>query len=143
MSSKVVTISPDTSYEGAAKLIQAEDLSAIPVVDAGGALEGILSEKDLFRAIYPDYGEYFVNPEAFNDEDERGERVRELRTHPIYEFMTTQVHTVEPQTPLMLAGGLMISYRIHTVPVLENSKVIGIISREAVFKTILQQKLHY
>ena len=144
MHTKIVTVSPDTSYEGAAKLMHVEQISAIPVVDANGALEGILSEKDLFRAIYPDYSEYFVNPEAFNDEDKREERVRELREHPVYEYMTTNVETVTPQTPLMLAGGRMIAHRIHTLPVIEeHNKLVGIISREMVFSVILKQKLGF
>lgn len=141
MNTKIVTIAPDTSYEGAAKLMQSEGISALPVVDPNGALEGILSEKDLFRGIYPDYSDYFVNPEAFNDEDEREDRVRELRKHPVYEFMTTNVEKVSPQTPLMLAGGLMVAHRVHSLPVIDEGKLVGIISREMVFRTILKQKL--
>jgi CBS domain-containing protein len=141
MHTKIVTVAPDTSYEGAAKLMQSEGLSTLPVVDPNGALEGILSEKDLFRGIYPDYSDYFVNPEAFNDEDEREGRVRELRTHPVYEFMTTNVEKVTPQTPLMLAGGLMVAHRVHSLPVIDEGKLVGMISREMVFRTILKQKL--
>lgn len=142
MQTKIVTVSPDTSYEGAAQLMNAEQLSALCVVDASsGALEGILSEKDLFRAIYPDYSEYFLNPEAFDDEDEREVRVQALRTNPVYEYMTTHVETVTPQTPLMVAGGLMIAHRVHTLPVIDESRLVGIISREMVFRTILTQKL--
>lgn len=142
MLKKIVTVSPDTSYEGAAKLMAVEKITALPVVDANGALEGILSEKDLFRAIYPDYNDYFLNPEAFNNEDEREDRVRELREHPVYEYMTTDVEKVTPQTPLMLAGGRMISHRIHTLPVVDDTgKLVGMISREMVFRVILKQKL--
>jgi CBS domain-containing protein len=141
MSQKVVSVTPDTSYEGAAELMFAEKMNALPVVDVNGVLRGVLSEKDLFRAIYPDYGEYFINPEAFNDEDEREEKVKELRARPISVLMTTRVETVRPDTPLMLAGGLMVAHRIHSLPVVDGEKLVGVISREQVFHTILRQKL--
>jgi len=142
MSTSLVTVSPDTSYEDAAKLMHAKQLSLLPVVGAHGALEGVLSEKDLFRAIYPDYNDYFVNQDAYDDEDEREERVRELRAHPVHEFMTTRVETVEPQTPLMIAGGHMVAHRIHTLPVLDgHAQLVGVLSREMVFRVILKQKL--
>lgn len=142
MATNVVTVMPDTKYESAVRLMQTEGCSAVPVVDEHGAIVGIVSDKDLFRAIYPDYSEYFINPEAYNDEDERESRVQALRDHPVSEFMSTQVETVSPTTPLMLAGGSMVAHRIHTLPVVDGEKVlIGMISREMVFSTILKHKL--
>lgn len=141
MNEKVVVVTPDTSYEGAVELMFAEKVTALPVVDANGVLRGILSEKDLFRAIYPDYAEYFVNQEAFNDEDGRADIVRNLRQRPVREFMTTRVEVVRPDTPLMLAGGLMVAHRVHSLPVVDGEKLCGVISRERVFRIILEEKM--
>ncbi len=143
MRKKLVTLSPDTSYEGAAQLMHAEGLSAVMVVNAEGKLVGMLSEKDLFRAMYPDYGEYFVEPHAFTDEEEREHRISELRDHPIHMFMSTNVRTVHPDTHLMIAGGMMLSHHLHQLPVLENDTLVGIVSREYLFKKLLRNKLSY
>jgi len=141
MRKKLITISPDTSYEGAIRLMHGESLSAVMVVDAGGTLVGILSEKDLFRAMYPDYGEYFVEPEAFTDEDEREQRLTTLRKQLVRDFMSTHVYSVTPETNLMVAGGIMLSHHIHQLPVLEGGKLVGVLSREYLFKKLLHDKL--
>ncbi len=140
---RFVAVSPDTSYEGAAKLMNAESLPAIMVVDADGKLVGILSEKDLFRAMYPDYGEFFVDPHAFTDEDAREERMNEVRKNPVRMYMTTNVRTVRPETPVMIAGGLMLSHHLHQLPVLDEERIVGTVSREYLFKRILRKNLGY
>jgi acetoin utilization protein AcuB len=142
MNTKVCTVTPETTYGDAVQVMQTQSCSAVPVVDVRGDLVGILSDKDLFRAIYPDYSDYFLNPEAYNDEDERESRVQALRDYPVKDFMTKHVETVLPQTPLMLAGGRMVAHRIHTLPVVNAEKeLVGMISREMVFTTILKHKL--
>jgi acetoin utilization protein AcuB len=140
---RFVTVSPETSYEGAAKLMNAESLPAIMVVDKDGKLVGILSEKDLFRAIYPDYGEYFIDPHAFTDEDSREARVTEVRKNPIHMYMSKNVRSVHPETHLMIAGGLMLSHHLHQLPVVEDERIVGIVSREYLFKRILRKNLGY
>ncbi|MEK7077096.1 MAG: CBS domain-containing protein, partial [Patescibacteria group bacterium] len=55
MGKDVVTVSPETTYEEAARLLDGHKISGLPVVDKGGNLVGMLSEKDLFKALYPKY----------------------------------------------------------------------------------------
>ena len=142
MSKDVAAVAPDTTYEEAVEVMEKTMVSAVPVLDEDSKLVGIVSEKDLFRALYPDYSDYFVNPGAYNDQDTRAERVAQLRSQPVAHFMTRDVETVAADIPLMIAGGHMIAHRIHALPVLDSEhKVVGMISREQVFREVLVDKL--
>lgn len=142
MTHKVAAIGPDTTYEEAVNMMEKTLTSALPIIDADNALVGIVSEKDLFRALYPDYSDYFVNPGAYNDQDLRTERVAQLRARPVSEFMTKDVETITPDMPLMIAGGHMIAHRIHALPVLDvERRLVGMITREQVFRVVLREKL--
>ncbi len=143
MSKDVDYLSPDTTYEEAAKTMHERSLSSMAVCDRQGKLIGILSEKDLFRAMFPDYSEFYSAPESLTDEEEIEERVNGLRARPITEYMTRQVLAVEPSAALMKAGGLMLSHHVHHLPVIEDGKLIGHISREDVFSAILKHKLGF
>jgi CBS domain-containing protein len=143
MLTDIVTIQPETSYEEAANLMREKGVSAVPVVDATGKLVGLLSEKDLFRALYPDYGEYFEHPDAYHQEEDRQARVNDVRKEPLEKFMKTALHTVKPEMHLLLAGGIMLSKGVHQLPVLEEERLVGIVTREELFETILKNELGY
>ncbi|KKW48020.1 MAG: hypothetical protein UY99_C0017G0017 [Parcubacteria group bacterium GW2011_GWA1_59_11] len=141
MRTKVVAVSPDTPYEEAARLMYRHKFSGLPVVDPEGKLAGIISEKDLFRAIYPDYGEFMSGSDAYHDSETDEDRIREVRKRPVSDFMTKKVITVGPDTPVLAAEGLMLARHIHRLPVLENGKLIGIASRDDIYRAVLKQKL--
>ncbi|HZD52243.1 MAG TPA: CBS domain-containing protein [Woeseiaceae bacterium] len=49
MTTDVVTVTPDTAVADVAKILLDRRISAVPVVDAAGRIEGIVSEGDLMR----------------------------------------------------------------------------------------------
>jgi CBS domain-containing protein len=51
MVSNVITVRPDTSVEKIAETLLANRISAVPVVDEGGAIVGIVSEGDLIHRV--------------------------------------------------------------------------------------------
>lgn len=56
MSRTLITIAPETSVVEAARLMLAHKISGLPVVDAHGALRGIITETDLFRVMVEKLG---------------------------------------------------------------------------------------
>ncbi len=61
MATELVTVTPDTEILRAARLLVDNNIGGAPVLDAGGRLAGILTEKDLMRVVlnasyYADYG---------------------------------------------------------------------------------------
>jgi CBS domain-containing protein len=143
MEKDVVSVLLGTTYEEATKKMHKEGTACVPVVDASGKIVGMLSEKDLFRAMFPDYSEYYTEPHAFTEDGSAEDRIDDLRGHLIDEYMSKKVLSVSPETTVMQAGGIMLSHHIHHLPVVENEKLVGIISREDVYGAILKHRLGF
>ncbi len=141
MTTLLVTIHKDTSYHDAAKILREKNISGAPVVDDAGNLVGVLSEKDLFRVLYPFYSSFYTNPEAYTDFEEREKKIEEIKDHHIEKFMTKVVIFADPDMPVMKIGSIMLSRGINRIPVVENGKIVGIVSRHDIFKNIFEKHL--
>ena len=130
---------PETTYEEAATLLCRHELSGAPVLDAVGAVVGMVSEKDLFRVLYPFYKSFYESPDAYTDFESRESKAQEIRLHPVSSFMTSQVITVTPDTPLMRAGALMLAHHIHMLPVVEKGLLVGILRRGVLYRSVLRK----
>ena len=130
MTPHVVSVSPDDSVAIAARLMLQMKISGLPVVDDRGNLVGIVTEGDFLRRMEigtkrqrPRWVEFFIGPGQLADEYIRfsGRKVRDVMTH--------DVSTVTPETPLSDTVRLMERRNIKRLPVIENNKMVGIITR--------------
>jgi len=143
MTTDVTSITPDTTYAEAAKLMHEHTIASIPVTDKTGTLVGILSEKDLFIELYPKYDEFYENTHLARRQEEMEDKVNDLRVKPISNYMTKKVLTIGSDDPIMKAGGIMLARHIHRLPVVDERKFIGIVSREDVFSAVLKFHLGF
>lgn len=141
MQINVITVHKDTTYEDLARLLHEKEISGAPVVDDSGNLVGVISEKDLFKVLYPYYQSFNDHPELYTDFEEREKKVAEIRNHRIEKFMSTEIISVNPEMPIMKVGGIMLAKGIHRLPVVENGKLVGLISRSRIFKDIFKKHL--
>ena len=141
MEKNVITINKDATYYEAAKILCQNNIGGAPVVDEDNNLVGMLSEKDLFKVLYPFYRSYYDNPELYLDAQGRESKATDIRDHKIADFMSKgdEISTVEPNTPIMRAGAILIAKHKHRLPVLDKGKLVGIVSRENIFRTILKK----
>jgi predicted transcriptional regulator len=143
MRTQVVTISPKATYEEAARIIHDQQLSGVPVVNDDGKLVGMLSEKNLFRALFPPYEQYIASLGIYRDPDVDEERINEIRENLVEEYMIRKVISVKPEFSIMRVGGLMIARGVHRLPVMQGGKLIGIVSREDIYRAILKHHLKF
>ncbi len=132
MTREVITVDPETSVEDAAKLMSKHRVSGLPVVKDGKLL-GIVSEKDLIvkdkKLHFPEYINliggiiYVESYRKFREEFKKYIAIR------VEELMTTEVETIEPDTPLNEIATLMSREEVNRLPVLEDGKLIGIVTR--------------
>ncbi len=141
---EVTTIMPETTYEEAAQIMHERSYSGMPVVDAAGRMVGIVSEKDLLKGLFPRYRDYAADPEGYRDQEVQEREIEAVRRRPVKEFMVPRVVTVRPDDPILRAGGLMLAYEVHRLPVTEEDGTLaGIVTRRDIFGAILKQYLGF
>ncbi|MBI2636740.1 MAG: CBS domain-containing protein [Parcubacteria group bacterium] len=130
-----------TSKEAARRLIE-HKISGAPVGDETGALVGIVSEKDIFRSFYPSYREFYENSDYYYDfERLEGEAQAASEQKTVADVMANRLITAEPDTPVLKVGAQMVASGIHRVPVVENGKLVGIVSRRDIYRAIMRDHL--
>jgi CBS domain-containing protein len=130
MQRELVTTTAEASIDDAARLMVAHHISGVPVVDASGALLGILSEGDLLRRT--ELGTEAKVPAWIGWLAGQGRAAREYvreNARKVGEIMTTPAISVAPQTELAEVVALMESRRIKRVPVVEDSRLVGMLTR--------------
>lgn len=116
---RLVTAHPDDTIAMAAETLKRERIGAVMVVDDRGELAGILSERDIVRAM-PEHG-----PELFG--------------LPVKKLMTREVVTCDPGDRVEEIMKNMTSGHFRHVPVKHDGKLVGIISIGDVVKSRLQE----
>ncbi|MDI3269225.1 MAG: CBS domain-containing protein [Bacillota bacterium] len=143
MVSPAVTLFEDATVAEAVNLFVERWLSGAPVVDSEGKLVGILTDGDLVRSLAATgigYASAFRREDDIPDlQEEVEERVFRLALQPISQLMTRQVVTVHPDTPLAEAAALLDRYRIKKLPVVEEDRLVGILSRSDIVLGVLAQ----
>ena len=142
MTKEVVTVTPDTSVEDAARIMSDNNVSGLPVVESGELL-GIVSEKDLImknkRLNSPGYinildGIIFLeSPRKFE------EKLKKFVANEVGDLMTKEVITIDPDTPLEEIATLMVEEDVNRLPVLKDGEMIGIVTRGDVVSKMAEE----
>lgn len=117
MTKAVVSADPDDSVLEAITTMAEYRLTALPVTDSKNRCIGILSTADL------------VDPQRWQQEGKSELTSTELGDRKISDLMTPDVESVDRETPLLKATGIMLRLRVHHLPVVdEHQQLLGIIS---------------
>lgn len=130
MQRELITAKADMTIDDAVRLMVANRISGLPVVDAAGGVVGILSEGDLLRRT--ELGTEARTSTWIGWLAGQGRAAREyVREHArkVGEVMTAPVITVTPQTALAEVVALMESRRIKRAPVVQNGRLVGMLTR--------------
>jgi len=130
MTKQVISVTPDREVGEIARLMLENRISAVPVVDAQGALVGVVSEGDLIRRLEDEGGaakSWWLGLLA-SPEERAGAYVK-AHGRLAREVMTPDPITVGPETSLAGAARLLEERHIKRVPVVENGRLVGILSR--------------
>jgi CBS-domain-containing membrane protein len=135
MTSDVITVSPGTTIHRAAELLANHGISGLRVVDDQGAVVGILSEGDLIVRQRPRPRPSFWR--LFFEDGERLAREYQKATGTtVAEVMTTTLIIIRPDAPLEAAAALLDQHKIRRLPVMEEGRLVGIVSRGDLVKTL-------
>ena len=141
MSTDVVVIPVEATYEEATKILFDNQVSGAPVVDKEGRLVGVISDKDLYRVLFPWYKSFSEDPEEYLNFEAREMAIDEVRQEPVAGFMSKQVITTQPDEFVMRAGAIMLAERVHRLPVVEQGKLVGVVTRADIYHELIAQHL--
>lgn len=141
MQKEVISVSENADIKEIAKALTDNKVSGLTVVNAQGDLVGIVSEGDLLHKEtnprMPDYVDilgaiiYYHGMKRYHDD------YRKLMATKASDIMTTKMITVSKETTVEEAAQLMVQHSIKRLPVIENGKMIGIISRADIVRTLV------
>lgn len=77
MTTLVHTVKPDDKVSRAVYLICRHNIAGLPVVNDRNKVVGVISEKDILKAICPNYGEFYQDPVSAKDFEKMEENFRE------------------------------------------------------------------
>ena len=142
MTRKVHSVSPETEVEELARLFVETKVSAMPVVDEAGRLQGIVTETDLVEQNKPphiptvisifDWVLYLESEKNFR------EQVKKMTARKVEEICTRNVITCTPETPVAEIAALMVDHKAHLIPVVEVEKVVGVVARLDIIRAMWQ-----
>lgn len=117
MTKNVVTLQPDMEIAHAAQFLIAHDISGAPVLDEHGRLVGILTERDCMRVAMQ--ADYHGTPGGL-----------------VSDYMSPDPQSVEPEESILTMADLFINGRFHRYPVVDNGRLVGLISRRDVMRAM-------
>jgi len=138
MTTNVITVRPNASVFEAATLLTEHHISGIPVVADDGAVIGILSESDLLHRVETGtgkpqrswFGEFLHSTRKL-----AGEYLKENAVK-VGDIMTANVVSVTPATELSEIADLLERLHIKRVPVIDQGKLVGIVSRANLIRAL-------
>ncbi len=141
MTTEIITVSPDTEIVKAAKILLEKRINGLPVIDDSGKLAGILCQSDLVAqqksipipSVFT-LLESFIPLTSIKRIDKEVEKIAALT---VKQAMTPNPVTVGPQTDIEDVAKLMVDKKYYTLPVMEGDKIVGIVGKEDVLKTLL------
>jgi acetoin utilization protein AcuB len=127
MTSDPVTITTDTSLKDALELVRSKSFRHLPVLDEDGGLVGIVTEKSLVYASPTPTTTLSIFEVDYI-----------LSRTKVGQVIQGSVITVGPDLPIEEAARVMIDHRIGCLPVVEDEKLVGIISDTDIFRVFVE-----
>lgn len=141
MSTELVTLSPEMDFISAARILLDKHINGAPVVDDQGSLVGILCQSDLIaqqkRMPVPTLITLLDSFVKLTSAKQLEKQIRKIVALTVAEAMTPDPITVQPDTKIETVAALMVDSNLHTLPVVEETRLVGIIGKEDVLRTLL------
>ncbi len=117
---EVITIVQTETIEAAAKVLRQRKFGSLVVRDRSGKLAGIITERDIIRAV--------------------ADKGASALSHFVEDFMTREVKTCKTTAGIKEVMELMSLRRVRHVPVVENGELLGMVSSTDVVKFRLEER---
>ena len=139
-----ITISPETKIAEAAKLLLEKNINGVPVMSGTGQLVGVLCQSDLIKqqkklpvpSIFTLLDGFIPLTSMKHLEKE----VRKITGTTVAHTMTPNPVTVRSDMTIQEIAGLMVDKNFHTIPVVDEGKLVGIVGKEDILRTMMSEE---
>jgi CBS domain-containing protein len=130
MTPSPISIDPEAPLGTAIEVMVEGKVRHLPVVDEGGAVVGIITDRDLRSIVLAPALEPYLSQTARRRLDTIATSLENLR---VKDAMTCNPVTATPEMSVTQAAALMLEARVGSLPVIENGRLVGILTdRDAV-----------
>lgn len=141
MTRAVITVTPATDITQATRILLENRINGLPVVDAEKRLVGIICQSDMIAqqkriplpSLFTLLDGYITLTSAKQFEKE----VQKIAATRVEQAMTPKPVTVDPGTSIEDIASLMVEKNLHTLPVVDKGKLVGIIGKEDMLRTLM------
>ena len=141
MTTDVITISPEAEVAQAAQLLLENRINGVPVVNEAGELVGILCQSDLIiqqkNIPIPSLFTLLDGFIPLTSSKKIDKEVEKIAATKVEDAMTANPVTVTPDTGIEEIAAFMVEKNYHTLPVVDAGKLLGIVGKEDVLKTLI------
>jgi CBS-domain-containing membrane protein len=145
MTTELITVSPQTEVLQAARLLLKHRINGLPVIDDEGVLVGILCQSDLIaqqkKLPIPSFFTFLDGLFTISSAKQIEKQVRKIAAITVEQAMTPNPVFVEPDTDIEAVAALMVDSGFHTIPVLDDGVLVGVVGKEDVLKTLTAKSL--
>jgi CBS domain-containing protein len=141
MTRAVITVSPDMEIVHAAKILLENRINGVPVMDETGKLVGILCQSDLIaqqkKLPIPSFFTFLDGLIALTSMKQFEKQVQKIAAVTVAQAMTPNPVTVQPDTDIEAVAALMVDQNFHTLPVVHEGELLGIMGKEDILRTLI------
>lgn len=144
MTREVITVYPETEVVQAARLLIDHHINGLPVIDQEGKLQGIICQSDLMaqqkKIPLPSFFVLLDGVIPMQSQQQIEKEVERMAAVKVSGIMTPNPITVGPELSLEDIATLMVKKNIHTLPVVDQGRLVGIIGKEDILRTLMSDK---
>lgn len=140
MTKDVVTVSPDLPVEKLASLLWEKRISGVPVIDDDGSVLGVVTESDLIdqtKRFHIPTVVTILDSVIFLDSAEKIKKeINKMTGARVGDICSKKPVTINPDTPADEIASIMAEKGVHTLPVLENGKLVGVVGKADIIRIL-------
>ncbi len=141
MTTEVITVSPETEIVHAARLLVDNKVNGLPVIDAQQQVVGIVCQSDLIvqqkRVRVPSLFTFLDGYITLASAKQFEREVEKIAASQVQQAMTRDPTCVSPDTAIEDAATLMVEKNYHTLPVVDDRRLVGVVGKEDMLRTIM------
>ena len=141
MTTELITVSPEMEVVQATKLLLENRINGVPVTDETGKLVGVLCQSDLIaqqkKLPIPSFFTLLNGLIPLISKKQLEKQVQKIAAITVAQAMTANPVTVQPDMKIEEVAALMVDRNFHTVPVVDEGELVGIVGKEDMLRTLI------